>query len=109
MITGSNDPAQVSNAITDLTESDEVLNTSGALDITDLDQGQALVVEQSDVQGDYGVFNISADGAWSYVSNDALDALIEGQEVSESFEVKSVDGTATALVTLKLREPMILL
>ena len=101
-ITGTNDTAEVSSAAVELTESDEVLNASGSLAITDLDQGEDRFVEQADTSGNYGTFSIDSEGSWSFVSQSALNPLTEGQEVSESFEVESVDGTATATVTLKI-------
>jgi VCBS repeat-containing protein len=101
-ITGTNDAAEVSSTAVELTESDVVLNASGSLAITDLDQGEDRFAEQVDTSGDYGKFSIDSEGSWLFVSQGALNSLTEGQEVSEIFEVKSADGTATATVNVKI-------
>ncbi len=93
-INGTNDPAILSTADVILTESDVPLKAAGKLSITDVDSPQ-IFVPQSRVAGAHGVFNIDSSGAWSYLTNTALNELNVGQSVSDSFTVGSADGTPT--------------
>ena len=95
-IVGTNDPAILSAADVVLTETNEPLRAGGKLTIRDADNPETFV-EQRDVAGTYGTFNIDASGAWNYVTNSALDELKEGQTVSDIFTVSSADGTTTAV------------
>ena len=95
-ITGSNDPAILSAADIELTETNEPLSTSGTLTIKDVDSPETFV-PQAKVEGTYGTFNINSAGAWTYVTNSALDYLNVNQFVTESFAVSSADGTPTSV------------
>ena len=100
-ITGSNDVATLSSDSKALTESNAVLSTGGTLSLTDLDTTAATVVAQTDAAGTYGKFNIGTDGAWTYVTNDAVNQLNAGQVVTESFVVATSDGgSANVSVTI---------
>ncbi|QCJ85430.1 beta strand repeat-containing protein [Bradyrhizobium sp. WBAH23] len=103
-ITGTNDAATVSSDSKAVTEGDTAaaLNTSGQLNITDPDTGEAHVVAQSNVHGTYGDFAVDANGAWSYSGNGAHDELTAGQQVQDQFTVTSQDGTATGTVTVTI-------
>ncbi len=93
-VNGTNDPAILSAADIALDETNEPLRPSGKLTITDPDNFETFVA-QHNVAGTYGVFNIDPSGAWTYVTNSALDELIEDQSVSDNFTVSSADGTPT--------------
>ncbi|MEO7622796.1 MAG: VCBS domain-containing protein [Gallionella sp.] len=95
-INGTNDPALLSSAETLLTETDVPLRSQGKLSVSDVDSPQ-IFVAQSKVKGTYGVFNLESSGAWSYVTNNALDELNQGQRVSDLFNVTSADGTPTTV------------
>ncbi|OWT79863.1 MULTISPECIES: retention module-containing protein [unclassified Achromobacter] len=85
-----------------LTTEDLIKSTSGKLDVTDPDAGQAVFQVQKDTAGTYGVFSIDASGKWTYVlNNDAanVQALGLGETKTEKFTVASADGT-TAQVTV---------
>ncbi|MEO8343566.1 MAG: VCBS domain-containing protein [Gallionella sp.] len=96
IIVGSNDPAILSAADVVLTETNLPLNAGGALTIIDVDSPKTFVVQRMTI-GTYGVFNINSAGAWSYVANNALDNLHEGESVTDSFIVRSADGTPTTV------------
>ncbi len=51
--------------------------------------------------GTYGEFNLTASGAWTFTANDAFDQLNENESVSETFNVASIDGTAST-VTIQI-------
>ncbi|WP_439366402.1 VCBS domain-containing protein [Bradyrhizobium sp. DASA03005] len=103
-ITGTNDTAALSSDSKAVTEGDTAaaLNTSGQLNISDPDTGEAQVVAQSNVHGTYGDFTIDANGAWSYTGNDVHDELTAGQQVQDQFTVTSKDGTASGTVTVTI-------
>ena len=61
------------------------------------------VVPQSGIQGNFGVFNIEANGNYEYVIDTAaVESLILGESVSENFQIVSVDGTATETITVTI-------
>ena len=93
-INGSNDPAILGAADVVLTETNEPLRTGGKLGIRDVDNAESFV-EQSNVAGAHGTFNVDSSGAWTYVTNSALDELNVGQTAVDIFTVTSVDGTPT--------------
>src|SRR5207248_1018630 len=65
------------------------LTTSGALTITDADQGQANFTTQAGTASSngYGTFTLSADGSWTYTADDsqtAIQQLGAGQSITDS-------------------------
>jgi VCBS repeat-containing protein len=74
---------------------------SGQLTVADPDTGEALLQEIAvGTAGDngYGSFEVGADGAWSYTLDNAsaaVQSLAEGDVVTDTITVTSLDGTAT--------------
>ena len=71
------------------------LITSGQLTIVDFDTAEASFQAES-VQGQYGILTIDSDGSWTYVADNsqpAIQSLNDGDELTDSVIVKSVDGT----------------
>jgi VCBS repeat-containing protein len=99
-VTGTNDAAVVTPATVNLTETNSVLTTSGTLTISDVDSS-ATFVAQSNTAGDYGTFSIGTDGKWNFTANEAFNRLADGQVVTDTFTVKTADGTETS-VTVKI-------
>ena len=96
-INGINDIAVISGAdAASITEDDAAtLTASGKLDITDADTGEA-VFSAGAVTGTYGSLTIDADGNWSYEADNtqtAIQALGEGDNLTDTITVQSVDGT----------------
>lgn len=98
---GVDDPAVLGSETVDLTETDSQLLANGVLSIIDPDAGQAAFNEQTGTVGDYGTFSIDAAGNWSFASDGALDYLEDGEQVSETFAVSSIDGS-TSSVTINI-------
>src|SRR5206468_192252 len=78
------------------------LTTTGALTITDADQGQANFTTQAGTAGSngYGTFTLAADGSWTYTADDsqtAIQQLGAGQSITDSFTAFSSDGPARQL------------
>jgi len=95
-VTGVNDTATVSSASQTLTETDAALSTSGTLTSTDVDNTDNLFTASS-TTGTYGDFSIGTDGAWTFTANSAFDSLNVGDNVNETFNVTSVDGTSSTV------------
>ena len=95
-INGTNDTATVSNATVSLTETDTALTTSGTLTSSDVDNTNNVFIA-STTNGTYGDFSIDADGNWNFVANSVFDNLNVGDNVSETFNVQSEDGTASTV------------
>ncbi|TXC65682.1 hypothetical protein FSC37_05340 [Piscinibacter aquaticus] len=105
-VTGTNDAAVVSGTSSgSITEDTNVaagnLSTGGTLTVTDLDAGRAAFQPQASTAGTYGTFTLAANGAWTYTasnSNTAIQNLGAGQTLSETFTVRSADGTTSSVV-----------
>ncbi|MBB1272036.1 BspA family leucine-rich repeat surface protein [Psychromonas sp. SR45-3] len=93
-INGTNDAATVSSASQVLDETDSAITTSGQLTANDVDN-ENNAFKASTLVGTYGTFNINESGAWAFTANDAFDALNENENISETFSVASIDGTAS--------------
>ncbi len=78
---------------------DGLTTASGQLQINDPNSGEELFISSSR-EGTYGTFLIIENGYWSYTLNNQaanVQALRQGETVTESFVVTSVDGTSHAL------------
>ncbi|MGI9897772.1 VCBS domain-containing protein, partial [Vibrio natriegens] len=96
-VSGTNDKAVISGVTTGTLKEDVITDYQGKLDVIDTDAGQSGFVEQPNTQGQYGVFNIDSDGLWHYVLNNQdskVQGLNEGQQLTETFTVKTLDGTS---------------
>ncbi len=100
-IEGVNDAAVLSSADAQLAETDKPLTASGTLSISDIDSPGTFVT-QPGIAGQYGTFSLDAAGNWNYVAYSAFNELNEGDQLSETFEVVSADGTKTSVsITLE--------
>jgi VCBS repeat-containing protein len=102
-VTPVNDAATISTG-TGSTQEDTVLLATGTLTITDPDAGEAAFQVQTGVPGTYGSFSISESGNWTFTldnGNPIVQSLANGDSRTESFTVRSVDGTeSTVVVTI---------
>ena len=76
------------------------ISTGGTLIVTDPDSGEATFAAQT-MAGTYGSFTLAANGVWTYTaanSNSAIQALGAGQTLTETFTVRSTDGTTSSVV-----------
>ncbi|MCG8909931.1 retention module-containing protein, partial [Pseudomonas sp. DP-17] len=100
-VTGSNDAAVISGVkSSSVNETDAPISTGGKLNASDVDS-PATFQAQSDVAGKYGTFNLGTDGAWTYVASSAYNELKVGQSYTDTFTVKTADGTS-ATVTVNI-------
>ncbi|MDT0684711.1 VCBS domain-containing protein, partial [Roseicyclus sp. F158] len=112
-VTGQNDGAQVTDDTGAVTEDsgldDGMLTTSGSIEVTDKDTGEAELdpAESSFMSGSHGgssslgALTVNADGTWSYQIDNSLtevQSLPEDGTLTETFIVTSDDGTATGTI-----------
>ena len=95
-INGTNDAAHVSSDSQTLTETDARSTTSGTLTSTDVDNTDDSFTADT-IVGTIGTFTINAAGAWTFTANSAFDNLNVGDNVNETFNVTSADGTASTV------------
>ncbi|MGL6123331.1 MAG: retention module-containing protein, partial [Shewanella sp.] len=78
----------------------------GKLDVTDVDNGEAVFQVQTNVtDGNYGSFSIDANGNWTYTLNNtniAVQSLKAGETLTRDITVTSKDGTDTHTVTITI-------
>ncbi|MGR5212298.1 VCBS domain-containing protein [Vibrio rotiferianus] len=102
-VNGVNDPAIIGGDDTKvLSETDAPLQTSGKLNVSDVDNTDEFV-PQTGYVGKYGTFSIDAQGNWTFVADEAYDYLnVNSTPLVSDFIVKSVDGTEhTIQVTIQ--------
>ncbi|MAL79179.1 MAG: hypothetical protein CMN55_08725 [Sneathiella sp.] len=96
---GGNSEATISGVHTGEVTEDVDLTSSGKLTATDPDPGEGGFQEAT-MDGDYGEFVIDEKGNWTYTltESDDLDWLDTGDTVTETFTVKTIDGTTAEVV-----------
>ncbi|MEY9780213.1 VCBS domain-containing protein [Sinorhizobium fredii] len=81
-------------------------DASGTLSVSDVDAGEALFQTPASLDGVYGSFTFDpAIGTWTYtLDNDraATQALKQGQPVSDTLTVTSLDGTASHAIVVNI-------
>lgn len=100
-ITGTNDAALIGGVSTGSVTEDGVTSVSGALTVIDRDAGESSFQAQSGLAGTYGSLNINATGNWTYFLNNSLpavQALNNGQTLSDTLVVRAADGTEKQIV-----------
>ena len=101
-IDGTNDAAVISGTETGTVTEDAAgtLATSGALTISDTDSGEGVFNAET-VAGSYGSLTIDESGNWSYStdnSQNAIQSLGDGDQLTDTLTVQSVDGTTHNIV-----------
>ena len=98
-VKGTNDEAVISGDTGGVVTEDSVLDASGSLDVTDVDDGEDSFVAGS-FTGTYGSLEINEDGEWTYTldnDSDAVQELTGSTTETDSFTVQSIDGTEQAI------------
>ena len=99
-ITGVDDPAVLSSAISTLSETSTDRSTGGTLTIRDVDTPSPAFVAQDGTHGTYGTFVLGDDGVWSYTFDPEI-VITPGHTYSDLFNVFSTDGTPTTVDVYK--------
>ncbi|WP_257253687.1 VCBS domain-containing protein, partial [Endozoicomonas sp. SESOKO3] len=103
VITGTNDNAQITGLDTATVTEDShasTLTVSGSLTITDADQSEAFFQAET-LTGTYGSLTIDGSGNWSYSASNSqsvIQALGDGDSLTETLTVRSLDGTTHDIV-----------
>ena len=101
-LTGTNDaPVITGQTDGDLSVTEESDPTaSGNLTVTDVDAGEAVFAVLEDEAATYGTYSITTDGAWTYTlanENETVQALSEGEVITDTLTFTTADGTETAV------------
>jgi len=99
-ITGTDDAPIIGGQTSGSVTEDIVTSASGTLTINDADIGQSSFQAQSGLAGTYGTLNINTAGTWNYFLNNSLapvQALSEGETLSDTVNVLTADGTQQAI------------
>jgi len=84
-------------------DGDNLLESSGKLNITDSDTGEAAFIAKT-VNGNYGSLTINTTGKWNYAANNNQSVIQNqntGATLTDRLIVNSVDGTAhTVAITI---------
>ena len=95
-----NDASQLIAAHVTVQETNAPLSVKGTLGISDIDSPASFEAQPS-TGGQYGVFALGVDGAWTYTAKLAYDYLNVGDTLTDTFEVYAADGTMS-LVTVNI-------
>ncbi|NGN98286.1 cadherin-like domain-containing protein, partial [Grimontia sp. S25] len=101
-INGTNDTAVFSglNSVS-VNETDSQITTSGSINVSDADYGEYFFQEGT-FDGEYGEVTIDRAGNWTYTSDPSntaeFDALKEGEQLTDTIIVRSLDGTETEII-----------
>ncbi|MBC5765299.1 VCBS domain-containing protein [Ramlibacter albus] len=102
LLTGINDvPTFISTGAGSVVE-DTSPFTSGTLSITDPDTGESGFQAQTATSGALGSLNVKFGGGWDYTLDGRANSLAQGETASETFNVKSFDGTKSTTVTISI-------
>jgi VCBS repeat-containing protein len=96
-VAGAPDPAIIGGADTGEVAEDGALVATGALTISDSDAGESAFRPLAGAAGSYGLFHLLENGSWHYSldnNNEFVQALSEGDTLSDTITIMSVDGTA---------------
>lgn len=110
-ITGTNDGATISGTFagavkedTDVGSDGKTLTATGSVSVSDADAGENHV-QALEKDGAYGHFSMGTDGTWTYTAENsqaAIQQLGAGQFLTETFTIKSADGTDSNIVTVTI-------
>jgi VCBS repeat-containing protein len=95
-IHGANDSAAIGGTDAGTVAEDGALAASGLLTIADADVGESAFEAFAARAGAYGAFSLSAEGAWTYGldnANAAVQALHDGETLTDMITVTAIDGT----------------
>jgi VCBS repeat-containing protein len=106
-IHGEDDQASITGTAKGSVTEDSGVAATGTLTVSDVDKGQnkAEAVSSADSDNHYGTWSVNDAGKWTFTlddSNPTVNALSEGEKLTDTFTVKSFDGSASQLVTITI-------
>ena len=98
-------PFTVDTSASGTVAEDGTLIASGALVVTDADQGQSHTLATTGASA-LGTYAVDADGHWTYTADsDAIQYLGAGETAADTFAVTSQDGSASEQVSITIKGP----
>ena len=104
-IHGTNDEPVITGQTTGSITEDATARTTGTLSVVDADTGQSGTTAASNVAVAHGTWSVDGSGHWSYKLNNAdpaVQALVAGETLTDSFTVYSKDGSASQVITITI-------
>ena len=105
VVNSINDIATITGTSSGSSIEDNATISKGTLSVDDNDTAESTFIAQPSVVGKYGTFTLASDGNWTYSvdnSNPVIQAMIETDSLSETFDVASLDSTATQTITVTI-------
>ena len=81
--------------------SDSAEPITGMITVIDPDEGESALIEEVNVSTTFGSISVFSSGAWEYTldtSNPTIAALVQGDRLTDTITVTSVDGSTADLV-----------
>ena len=81
--------------------SDSAEPITGMITVIDPDEGESALIEEVNVSTTFGSVSVFSSGAWEYTldtSNPTIAALVQGDRLTDTITVTSVDGSTADLV-----------
>jgi VCBS repeat-containing protein len=103
-INGLNNQAEIGGDLAGSIKPGLAETVRGQLQVRDADAGQARL-QAGRFESAYGVLELAEDGRWTYQAKTgaaALQALLEGEQVEDRFELLSADGSARASLRIAI-------
>ncbi|QPF74848.1 DUF4347 domain-containing protein [Roseateles sp. DAIF2] len=103
-ITGLNNEAEIAGELAGRIKPGQADTALGRVQVRDADAGQARL-QAGRFESAYGVLELAEDGRWTYQAKTgapALQALLEGEQREDSFELRSADGSAMATLRIAI-------
>lgn len=103
---GKNDTATVMGTTTGTVAEDGTSMATGQIAFSDPDTNESGFQPPTSLAGDYGQFDIQADGTWHYTLNsndDRVQVLNDGETLSDHLTVMSLDGSASTTLDVTIQ------
>lgn len=101
-ITGTNDQATISGDNAGAVKEDGPTSDSGALSVSDVDDGENTFGAVGNLNTAHGSFTFT-NGAWTYtLDNASVQSMQEGETTQDSLTVSSADGTDDETITVTI-------
>ena len=102
----TSNPATITGTASAMIGEDQAGTVGGDLDVTDLDPGEAIFQTPASLAGAFGMFTFdNLTGVWTYDVDStlaAVQALNNGDTLTDTLTVKSFDGSATQVITVTI-------
>ena len=99
-LNGANDVAVLGGTINGSLTEDQA-SVTGTLTINDPDAGQSTFQTLS-ASGSYGSLSLGSNGAWTYLTGAAAQALDANESVTDTFLARSSDGSASQTISISI-------